>query len=156
MLHFYYFVLESSAVWNQLYLLLCVSPVLTAYTDRSPQPHTGWRVSWRRGVHTVLRGSLGNGLHTFSVSSRSPVWLSHESCAKNEGREWGWMMQTQWAKANIKSETKGTPLVSQGGQCFHYLREVVLTGGLFRPIRKLGLWVTIKDPEVHLFSGEGC
>lgn len=27
-------------------------------------------------------------------------------------------MQTQWAKANIRSETKDTPLRSQGGQLF--------------------------------------
>lgn len=27
-------------------------------------------------------------------------------------------MQTQWAKANIRSETKDTPLRSHGGQLF--------------------------------------
>lgn len=43
-----------------------------------------------------------------------------------------WIMQTQWAKANISSETKDTPLRSQGGpNSSHYLREVILTEGLF-------------------------
>lgn len=47
-------------------------------------------------------------------------------------------MQTQWAKANIRSETKDTPLRSRGGSSSHYLREVILTEGLFKPISKLG------------------
>lgn len=65
-------------------------------------------------------------------------------------------MQTQWTKANIRSETKDTPLRSRGG-------EVILTEGLFKPISKLGAvlcccvrWVMIKALRVHLFIEEGC
>lgn len=47
-------------------------------------------------------------------------------------------MQTQWAKANIRSETKNTPVRSQGGNFPHYLREVFLTEGLFKAMSKLG------------------
>lgn len=46
-------------------------------------------------------------------------------------------MQTQWSKSNIRSETKDTPLRSLGGNSSHYLREVILTGGVFKPISKL-------------------
>lgn len=47
-------------------------------------------------------------------------------------------MQTQWAKANISSETKNTPFRSLGGNFSHYLREVFLTEGLFKAMSKLG------------------
>ena len=47
-------------------------------------------------------------------------------------------MQTQWAKANIRSETKDTPLRSQGGRLFPLSKEVILTGELFKPTSKLG------------------
>lgn len=72
-------------------------------------------------------------------------------------------MQTQWAKANIRSETKDTPLRSQRGDSSFYLREVILTEGLFKPISKLGAvlsccvrWVMIKALRECLFIEEGC
>lgn len=67
-------------------------------------------------------------------------------------------MQTQWAKANIRSETKNTPLRSQGGQLFLLSEGSDLNGGTFKPIRKLRLrsvagvhWIMIKA-----FLEEGC
>lgn len=77
---------------------------------------------WGRGVHAWLSGTLGNGSHTFRISSLRAVQcgaagLSHQSCAARRGGG-RWIMQTQWAKANISSETKDTPLRSQGGQLF--------------------------------------
>lgn len=73
-------------------------------------------------------------------------------------------MQTQWAKANIRSETKDTPVRSQGGgNSSYYLREVILTEGLFKAISKLGAVlcccvcrVMIKALRVCLFTEEGC
>lgn len=72
-------------------------------------------------------------------------------------------MQTQWAKANIRSETKDTPVRSQGGSSSYYLRELILTGGLFKAISKLLpvhelLRVSGHDQslESRLFTEEGC
>lgn len=72
-------------------------------------------------------------------------------------------MQTQWAKANIRSETKDTPVRSQGGSSSYYLRELILTGGLFKAISKLLpvhelLRVSGHDQslESRLFAEEGC
>lgn len=72
-------------------------------------------------------------------------------------------MQTQWAKANIRSETKDTPVRSQGGSSSYYLRELILTGGLFKAISKLLavhelLRVSGHDQslESRLFTEEDC
>lgn len=72
-------------------------------------------------------------------------------------------MQTQWAKANIRSETKDTPLGSQGGQLFPLSEGSDLNwGGLFKPISKLGAApsccarsVSIKALRVCQFIEEG-
>lgn len=72
-------------------------------------------------------------------------------------------MQRQWAEANIRSETKDTPVGSQRGISSYYLGEVILIHTLFKAISKLGVvlsccvhQVMIKALTVCLFTEEGC
>lgn len=87
--------------------------------------------------------------------------VASKLCSKKGWR--CWIMQRQWEKANIRSETKDTPVRSQGGISSYYLGEVILTGGLFKATSKLGAvlsccvhQVMIKALRVCLFKEEGC
>lgn len=147
------------------------SSSLTIAASRGSHRHGGGWGSTEEGSPYMAQRHTGKRLPYIwcFLFDSSPVWCSgfvvSKLCCKEGWR--CWIMQTQWTKANIRSETKDTPLRSRGGgggcNSSHYLREVILTEGLFKPICKLGAvlcccvrWVMIKALREHLFIEEGC
>lgn len=68
------------------------------------------------------------GPHWEMASSWRPVGAGGSGVAVLGGGRC-WIVQTLWAVSNIRSETKDIGLGSPGANLFHYLWEVILTGG---------------------------